>query len=86
METDSLRALQESSQALSLQVLASEQRAARAEADLRIEREWRASMQENEVLNKEQISELQQQVKQLSDDSKVLSLSQQLLMRFFSSY
>ncbi|XP_035796230.1 protein RUFY3-like isoform X3 [Anopheles albimanus] len=72
METDSLRALQESSQALSLQVLASEQRAARAEADLRIEREWRASMQENEVLNKEQISELQQQVKQLSDDSKQL--------------
>lgn len=76
METDSLHALQESSQALSLQVLASEQRAARAEADLRIEREWRASMQENEVLNKEQISELQQQVKQLSDDSKVLSLTQ----------
>ncbi|XP_050099836.1 RUN and FYVE domain-containing protein 2 isoform X2 [Anopheles aquasalis] len=72
METDSLHALQESSQALSLQVLASEQRAARAEADLRIEREWRASMQEHEVLNKEQISELQQQVKQLSDDSKQL--------------
>ncbi|XP_049534963.1 RUN and FYVE domain-containing protein 2 isoform X2 [Anopheles darlingi] len=72
METDSLHALQESSQALSLQVLASEQRAARAEADLRIEREWRTSMQENEVLNKEQISELQEQVKQLSDDSKQL--------------
>ncbi|XP_058062633.1 RUN and FYVE domain-containing protein 2 isoform X3 [Anopheles bellator] len=71
-ETLSLNALQESSQALSLQVVASEQRAARAEADLRIEREWRSAMQENEVKHKELISEMQLQMKQLSDDSKQL--------------
>ncbi|XP_035900349.1 RUN and FYVE domain-containing protein 2 isoform X5 [Anopheles stephensi] len=71
-ETASLNALQESSQALSLQVVASEQRAARAEADLRIEREWRTAMQEKEMEHKEVISELQLQMKQLSDDSKQL--------------
>ncbi|XP_050068763.1 protein RUFY3 isoform X2 [Anopheles maculipalpis] len=71
-ETASLNALQESSQALSLQVVASEQRAARAEADLRIEREWRTAMQEKEMAHKEVISELQLQLKQLSDDSKQL--------------
>ncbi|XP_052867530.1 RUN and FYVE domain-containing protein 2-like [Anopheles cruzii] len=71
-ETVSLNALQDSSQALSLQVVASEQRAARAEADLRIEREWRSAMQENEVKHKELISEMQLQMKQLTDDSKQL--------------
>uniref|UniRef100_A0A182SF67 FYVE-type domain-containing protein n=1 Tax=Anopheles maculatus TaxID=74869 RepID=A0A182SF67_9DIPT len=71
-ETASLNALQESSQALSLQVVASEQRAARAEADLRIEREWRTAMQEKEMEHKEVISELQLQMKQLTDDSKQL--------------
>uniref|UniRef100_A0A182NKW3 RUN and FYVE domain-containing protein 2 n=1 Tax=Anopheles dirus TaxID=7168 RepID=A0A182NKW3_9DIPT len=71
-ETASLHALQESSQALSLQVVASEQRAARSEADLRIEREWRTAMQEKEMEHKELISDLQLQVKQLSDDSKQL--------------
>ncbi|XP_041765336.1 protein RUFY3 isoform X1 [Anopheles merus] len=71
-ETASLNALQESSQALSLQVIASEQRAARAEADLRIEREWRTAMQEKEMEHKEAISDLQLQVKQLMDDSKQL--------------
>uniref|UniRef100_A0A182JCH9 RUN and FYVE domain-containing protein 2 n=1 Tax=Anopheles atroparvus TaxID=41427 RepID=A0A182JCH9_ANOAO len=71
-ETASLNALQESSQALSLQVVASEQRAARAEADLRIEREWRTAMQDKEMQHKEIISELQLQVKQLTDDSKQL--------------
>ncbi|KFB37662.1 AGAP003431-PB-like protein [Anopheles sinensis] len=71
-ETASLNALQESSQALSLQVVASEQRAARAEADLRIEREWRTAMQDKEMQHKEIISELQLQVKQLNDDSKQL--------------
>ncbi|XP_058118479.1 RUN and FYVE domain-containing protein 2 isoform X2 [Anopheles coustani] len=71
-ETASLNALQDSSQALSLQVVASEQRAARAEADLRIEREWRTAMQDKEMQHKEIISELQLQVKQLTDDSKQL--------------
>ncbi|XP_053686720.1 RUN and FYVE domain-containing protein 2 [Sabethes cyaneus] len=69
-ETSSLNALQETSQTLSLQVVSCEQRATRAEADLRIEREWRTAMQENEIKHKEQISALQQEVRTLSDDSK----------------
>ncbi|XP_053671920.1 protein RUFY3 [Anopheles nili] len=71
-ETASLNALQESSQALSLQVVASEQRAARAEADLRIEREWRTAMHEKEINHKQLISEMQLQMQQLMDDSKQL--------------
>ncbi|XP_055524679.1 RUN and FYVE domain-containing protein 2 isoform X1 [Wyeomyia smithii] len=69
-ETASLNALQETSQTLSLQVVSCEQRATRAEADLRIEREWRTAMQENEIKHKEQISALQLEVRALSEDSK----------------
>ncbi|XP_001655214.2 protein RUFY3, partial [Aedes aegypti] len=69
-ETVSLNALQETSQALSLQVVSCEQRATRAEADLRIEREWRTAMQENEVKHKEQISSLQLELRQLTDELK----------------
>ncbi|XP_062538288.1 protein RUFY3-like [Armigeres subalbatus] len=70
-ESVSLNALQDTSQALSLQVVSCEQRATRAEADLRIEREWRTAMQENEVKHKEQISALQMELRQLSDDLKL---------------
>lgn len=73
-ETVSLNALQETSQALSLQVVSCEQRATRAEADLRIEREWRTAMQENEVKHKEQISSLQLELRQLTDELKVIPL------------
>ncbi|XP_055615049.1 protein RUFY3 isoform X2 [Toxorhynchites rutilus septentrionalis] len=69
-ESASFSALQDTSQALSLQVISCEQRATRAEADLRIEREWRTTMQENEVKHKEQISTLQCEVRQLTDELK----------------
>nr|XP_029723032.1 protein RUFY3-like [Aedes albopictus] len=69
-ESVSLNALQETSQALSLQVVSCEQRATRAEADLRIEREWRTAMQENEVKHKEQISALQLELQQIGDELK----------------
>lgn len=72
-ETASLNALQETSQTLSLQVVSCEQRATRAEADLRIEREWRAVMQDNEVKHKEQISQLQLENRTLADEAKQLS-------------
>ncbi|KAL1374392.1 hypothetical protein pipiens_004927 [Culex pipiens pipiens] len=72
-ETASLNALQETSQTLSLQVVSCEQRATRAEADLRIEREWRAAMQDNEVKHKEQISQLQLENRQMIDETKQMS-------------
>ncbi|XP_038104614.1 RUN and FYVE domain-containing protein 2 isoform X2 [Culex quinquefasciatus] len=72
-ETASLNALQETSQTLSLQVVSCEQRATRAEADLRIEREWRAAMQDNEVKHKEQISQLQLENRQMVDETKQMS-------------
>lgn len=71
-ESVSQNALQETSQALSLQVVSCEQRATRAEADLRIEREWRTAMQENEVKHKEQISALQLELQQIGDELKVM--------------
>lgn len=67
---NSLQALQETSQALAIQVSASEDRSARSEADLRLEREWRQTIQEKDEKNKEQINSLQVQIKQLHDDAK----------------
>lgn len=64
----SLSALQDSSQTLSLQVVSCDERAARAEADLRIEREWRQSLQEKEVKLKENISSLQLNIKKLNEE------------------
>lgn len=66
----SLSALQETSQALSLQVVAGEERASRCEADLRVEREWRFDLQEKELKGKEQINSLQLHIKQLNDELK----------------
>lgn len=65
-----MQALQETSQALVLQVTASEERAARAEVDLRVERDLRQSIQEKYEKSREQISSLQLQVKQLNEDAK----------------
>ncbi|XP_058813528.1 protein RUFY3 isoform X2 [Topomyia yanbarensis] len=80
-ETASLNALQETSQALSLQVVSCEQRATRAEADLRIEREWRTAMQENEVKHKEQISALQSEARQMTDELKKHNLTKSELTK-----
>lgn len=70
-ETSSLEALHETSQALSLQMVACEERAAKAEADARIERDWRCSLQEKETKHKELISSLQIEIKKLTDDIRV---------------
>lgn len=69
-EIVSLTALQETSQALSLQIISAEERAARCEADLRVEREWRCEMQEKETKSKESINSLQLNIKQLNDELK----------------
>lgn len=65
-----MTALQETSQALSLQVVACEERASRCETDLRVEHEWRMDLQDKESKAKEQISVLQLQIKQLNDEIK----------------
>lgn len=70
-ECNSLSALQETSQALSLQMVACEERAAKAEADARIERDWRCALQEKETKHKELISSLQIDIKQLTDEVRV---------------
>lgn len=66
----SLSALQETSQALSLQVVAAEERMSRCETDLRVEREWRTDLQEKELKAKEQVNALHVQIKKLNDDLK----------------
>lgn len=66
----SLTALQETSQALSLQVVACEERASRCETDVRVEREWRCDLQEKELKAKEKIAELQSHIKQLNEEIK----------------
>ncbi|XP_036323855.1 protein RUFY3 isoform X2 [Rhagoletis pomonella] len=62
--------LRNTSQTLATQVTACDERAARAEAESRIEREWRISLQEKEVKLKEKISNLQTCIKELTDDSQ----------------
>ncbi|KRG02013.1 RUN and FYVE domain-containing protein 2 isoform X2 [Drosophila mojavensis] len=60
--------LKTTSQTLSTQVSACEERAARAEAETRIEREWRVSLQEKELKLKEKISTMQMCVKELNEE------------------
>lgn len=63
-----MSALQDTSQALSLQVVAGEERVSRCEADLRVEREWRCDLQDKELKAKEHANALQLQIKKLNDD------------------
>ncbi|XP_026847131.1 RUN and FYVE domain-containing protein 2 isoform X5 [Drosophila persimilis] len=60
--------LKTTSQTLTTQVTASEERAARAEAESRIEREWRISLQEKEIKLKEKIATLQGCLKELAEE------------------
>ncbi|XP_030564241.1 RUN and FYVE domain-containing protein 2 isoform X1 [Drosophila novamexicana] len=62
--------LKNTSQTLSTQVNASEERAARAEAETRIEREWRVSLQEKELKLKEKIATLQACLKELNEEKQ----------------
>lgn len=70
-ESNSLEALQETSQALSVQMIHCEERAAKAEADARIERDWRISVQEKESKSKEIINTLELEIKKLSEEIRV---------------
>lgn len=64
----SLTALQDTSQALSSQIVACEERANRSEHELRVEREWRSDLQEKEQKARDQVNVLQIQIKQLHDE------------------
>jgi RUN and FYVE domain-containing protein 1/2 len=48
-----------------------EKRAAQAEADLRIEREWRSALQEKEIKHKDQINNLQMALKKMNEETRV---------------
>lgn len=65
-----LTALQDTSQALSLKVVACEERASQAEAELRIEHGYRMEVQESESDKIDQINNLQCSIKQLHEDAK----------------
>lgn len=54
-----------------MEVVNCEERAARSETDLKIEREWRMSLQEKEIKLKEHIHSQQMNIKQLQEDSRV---------------
>lgn len=66
----SFKSLEETSKALSSQVVACEEGRSRLEADLRIEREWRSALQSKELEYKELISKLQLKISQHSEDAK----------------
>lgn len=69
-ELAALTDLQETSEALSLQVVACEERSSRCETDLKVEREWRCDLQDKEQKAKELNAALQAQIKQLHDEKK----------------
>lgn len=81
-ELATLTALQETSEALSLQVVACEERASRCETNLRVEREWRCDLQDKEQKAKEYNASLQIQIKQLHDEIKGFDRMRNELERF----
>lgn len=66
----SFKSLEETSKALSSQIVASEESRSRCEADLRIEREWRSALQAKELDYKEMISKLQLKISHHSEEAK----------------
>lgn len=69
-ELATLTNLQETSEALSLQLVACEQQASHSETDLRVERQWRCDLQQKESKSIEFIASLQTHIKQLQDEIK----------------
>lgn len=66
----SFKSLEETSKALTSQILACEEGRSRAEADLRIEREWRSALQAKELEYKENVSKLQLKISQHSEEAR----------------
>lgn len=69
----------EQTQVLSMQMVSCEERLARSEADLRVEREWRNSLQTREVQLKEQITGYKLEIRDLMEDRRLkIQLEQDL--------
>lgn len=66
----SFKSLEETSKALTSQIVACEESRSRAEADLRIEREWRSALQAKELEYKETISKLQLKISHHNEEAK----------------
>lgn len=66
----SFKSLEETSRALTSQIVACEESRSRAEADLRIEREWRSALQAKELEHKETISKFQLKISQHAEEAK----------------
>lgn len=66
----SFKSLEETSKALTSQIVACEESRSRAEADLRIEREWRSALQAKELEYKESISKLQLKISHHTEEAK----------------
>lgn len=66
----SFKSLEDTSKALSAQIVVCEESRSRCEADLRIEREWRSALQAKELEYKDLISKLQLKISQHGEDAK----------------
>lgn len=66
----SFKSLEETSKALSAQVVACEESRSRCEADLRIEREWKSALQNKESDYKDVISKLQLKISQHTEEAR----------------
>lgn len=64
------KSLDDTSKALSSQIVACEEGRSRCEADLRIEREWRSALQTKELEYKELISKMQLKISQHAEEAK----------------
>lgn len=75
-------AAEEALQRAGLETVAQEERRGELEGELRVEREWRHSMQSTIVTDRDKISNLQQEVAQLKVMAEVGSLDLQYLHLF----
>lgn len=66
----SFKSLEDTSKALTSQIVSCEEGRSRAEADLRIEREWRAALQAKELEYKENINKLQLKISHHAEEAK----------------
>lgn len=66
----SFKSLEDTSKALTSQIVACEEGRSRAEADLRIEREWRSALQAKEAEYKENINKLQLKISHHAEEAK----------------
>lgn len=85
-ELASFKSLEETSKALTSQIVASEEGRSRIEADLRIEREWRSALQAKELEYKETISKLQLKISQHAEEGRKFEKTKAELDRLRKKY